>query len=93
MLLRKLRRRASEPKCAVTPNRIPSSLCGYITADFRFTQNTAMLGSNTPLAGAVGAGADFYLNAHTALRAKADWIGTRVSSRDHGYFQVVTSLA
>jgi hypothetical protein len=59
---------------------------------FRFNQTAGVLGSNTALAGAAGAGVDYLLGTHTAVRAEADFIGSRFFSTNQRHFQVITGL-
>jgi hypothetical protein len=59
---------------------------------FRFNQTAGVLGNNTALAGEAGAGVDFLLSAHMAVRGEADFIGSRFFSANQRHFQVVTGL-
>ena len=59
---------------------------------FRFNQTAGVLGNNTALAGAAGAGVDYLLSAHTAIRGEADFIGSRFFSTNQRHFQVVSGL-
>jgi hypothetical protein len=59
---------------------------------FRFNQTAGVLGSNSALAGAAGAGVDYIMGTHTAVRVEADFIGSRFFSTNQRHFQVVSGL-
>ncbi len=54
---------------------------------YRFSQTAGLLGSNTALAGAAGAGVDYFLLPHIGLRAEGDFIGSRFFSTNQRSFQ------
>ena len=59
---------------------------------FRFTQSAAIYGSNFVLAWDGGGGMDFHLNTRTAIRAQADYLGTRFNGSIQRNFQAGAGL-
>jgi hypothetical protein len=60
---------------------------------FRFSQTSALLGSNTALAGLAGIGLDVHLRPHVAFRAEADEMESHFFSVYQRSFQVVAGVA
>jgi hypothetical protein len=58
---------------------------------FRFTQ-TATFGGVNALDYTIGGGIDWHLNPRTAIRAEADYLGTRLSGSAQNNFQLVVGL-
>jgi hypothetical protein len=60
---------------------------------FRFSQTSALLGSNTALAGLAGIGLDVHLRPHLAVRAEADEMESHYFSAYQRSFQIVAGVA
>jgi hypothetical protein len=59
---------------------------------YRFNQTAGLLGSNNALAGDAGGGLDVFLKTHLAVRAEADFVGSRFFSANQRSFQIVGGL-
>jgi hypothetical protein len=55
---------------------------------FRFTQTATAYGSNNSLAFIGGGGVDIHMNARTAFRVQADYLGTALFSRGQANWQI-----